>query len=138
MAKSILFVCVENSCRSQMAEAFARNYGADIQVYSAGSRPSGVVNKDAILVMQEIGIDMSYYKSKGFTDLPFKEFDYVITLGCKDTCPFIPADKHIEWDIADPKGQGVDFFRRTRDQIKNKVEELLEDIMREEANGQAF
>lgn len=126
--KKILFVCVENSCRSQMAEGIARHLGKGIfEVYSAGSKPKGEVDPNAIKVMQEIGIDISLYKSKGFDELPIRNFDYVITLGCKDICPFFPAEKHIEWNIDDPKGKDTDSFRKTRDAIKYKIERLISD-----------
>jgi arsenate reductase len=124
--KRVLFVCIENSCRSQMAEGFARQLGRGIlEVYSAGSKPSGIVNPDAIKAMREAGIDISRQQSKGFNDLPVKEFDHVVTLGCRDTCPFIPAKKHIEWQIDDPKGKSADEFRKTRDEIRGKVKELI-------------
>jgi arsenate reductase (thioredoxin) len=124
--KKVLFVCVENSCRSQMAEGFARNLGGGlISAYSAGSRPSGKINPEAIKVMREAGIDISSQSSKGFDQLPVREFDYVITLGCRDACPFVPAKEHIDWNIADPKGENVEFFRKVRDDIADKVKELL-------------
>lgn len=124
--KKVLFVCVENSCRSQMADGFARVLGkGKIESYSAGSRPSGKVNPVAVKVMREAGIDISGQRSKGFYDLGVKDFDYVITMGCKDTCPFVPAKKHIDWQIEDPKDKGEDFFRKTRDLIKEKVEQLI-------------
>ena len=120
--KKVLFVCVENSCRSQIAEGFAKHLGKDIlEVYSAGSKPSGKVNPIAIQVMRESNIDISKQKSKGFNDLAIKKFDYVITLGCQDICPFVPADKHIEWEIADPKDKDIAFFRKIRDEIKDKI-----------------
>ena len=132
MLKKILFVCVENSCRSQMAEGIARHLGKGIfEVYSAGSKPKSEVDPNAIKVMQEIGIDISSYKSKGFNEVPIRNFDYVITLGCKDVCPFFPAEKHIEWNIDDPKGKDIDFFRKTRDAIKYKIEQLIEDTYHE-------
>ncbi len=127
--KKILFVCIENSCRSQMAEGFAQEIGRDIlDAYSAGSRPSGNVNPTAVKVMQEIGIDIFNQKSKGFTDLPVKEFDYVVTLGCQDVCPFVPAKEHLDWQISDPKNKDIEFFRNVRDDIKNKVVKLIENI----------
>ncbi|MDD5408737.1 MAG: arsenate reductase ArsC [Candidatus Omnitrophica bacterium] len=127
--KKVLFVCIENSCRSQMAEGFANALGAlKLESYSAGSRPGGKVNSDAIKVMQEIGIDISAAKSKGFNDLSVKEFDYVVTMGCKDICPFVPAKEHIDWQIEDPKGKGEEFFRKIRDMIKEKVESLIREI----------
>lgn len=129
MNKKVLFVCIENSCRSQMAEGLARHLGRDIiDAYSAGSKPKGEVNADAVKVMREIGIDISLYKSKGFEDLPIKKFDVVITLGCKDTCPFFAADKHVEWKIEDPKGKNIEFFRKTRDQLKKNISSLLETL----------
>lgn len=124
--KRVLFVCVENSCRSQMAEGFAKKYGAgEIEAFSAGSKPFGKVNPSAIEVMKEVGIDISSQKSKGFPDLPCKEFDYVITLGCQDVCPFFPSKEKIDWQVEDPKGKSLDFFQKTRDQIENKVKELI-------------
>jgi protein-tyrosine-phosphatase len=120
----VLFVCVENSARSQMAEALARSLGAGvIEPYSAGSRPSGQVRAEAVKVMAELGIDISASKSKGFNQLPTKDFDYVITLGCRDKCPFYPAHKHIEWDIPDPE-QPEDFIR-VRDKIKTKLLQFI-------------
>ena len=122
----ILFVCVENSCRSQMAEGFAKKYGGDkIEAYSAGSKPSGIVNLDAVKVMDEIGIDITGQKSKGFMDLPYQAFDYIVTMGCQDTCPYFPAKEKFDWQIEDPKGKGVEIFRKVRDEIGNKVKELL-------------
>ena len=124
--KTVLFVCVENSCRSQMAEGFARNLGEGIiESYSAGSRPSGKINPEAIRVMRELGIDISSRRSKGFDQLSVKEFDFVITLGCQDTCPFVPAKQHIDWSIDDPKGKDVEFFRQVRDTIAKKAGELI-------------
>lgn len=127
--KKILFVCVENSCRSQMAEGFAKALGGlKFEAYSAGSKPGGKVNPDAVKVMREIGIDISTAKSKGFNDLPAKEFDYVVTMGCKDICPLVPAKEHIDWYIEDPKGKDEEFFRKTRDLIKEKVESLIREV----------
>lgn len=127
--KKILFVCVENSCRSQMAEGFAKALGGvKLEAYSAGSNPSGKVNPEAIKVMRQIGIDISTAKSKGFNELAVKEFDYVVTMGCQDICPFVPAKKHIDWEIEDPKGKGEESFRQTRDQIKEKVESLIREV----------
>jgi protein-tyrosine-phosphatase len=123
---SILFICIENSCRSQLAEGFARALGGDkIEAFSAGSRPSGVVNPEAISVMKEIGIDISQQYSKGFKDLPRQDPDYVVTMGCQDVCPFFPAKQELAWDIPDPKGRGPEFFRAVRDQIKSQVAQLL-------------
>jgi protein-tyrosine-phosphatase len=127
--KKVLFVCVENSCRSQMAEGFARIIGKGvIEAYSAGSRPSGKVNPLAIEVMKEAGIDISMNKSKCFNDIKGIKFDYVVTLGCGDTCPFVSADKHIHWDIQDPKRKDIEFFRITRDETAKKITDLVNGI----------
>ena len=126
MKPKILFVCVENSCRSQMAEGFAKFYGRDkIEAFSAGSNPSGKVDQIAIEVMKEKGIDISSQRSKGFNDLPYKSFDYVITMGCGDVCPFVPAKERIEWEIEDPKEKQKEKFREIRDKIENKLKEFL-------------
>ncbi len=128
--KKILFVCIENSCRSQIGEAFANFLGKDkVVVYSAGSKPSGKVNEAAIKVMKEKGIDISSARSKGFSDLPIKDFDCVIGMGCKDVCPFVLAKNHLTWEIQDPKGKDIDFFRKIRDQIETKVQEYLTTIL---------
>jgi len=123
----VLFVCVENSCRSQIAEGFARKFGGDkVEAFSAGSKPSGIVNPDAIKVMREAGIDISGHKSKGFSQLPYNKFDYIVTMGCQDTCPYFPAKEKIDWQIEDPKGKSIEFFRKTRDEIEKKVRELIQ------------
>jgi len=127
--KRVLFVCIENSCRSQMAEGFARKYGKGvIEACSAGSNPSGTVNPYAVQVMKEEGVDISGARAKGFCQLSLKEVDYAITLGCKDVCPFVPARNHREWDIEDPKNKGIDSFRKSRDKIKEKILEFIREI----------
>jgi len=129
MPKKIVFICVENSCRSQIAEGLARHRGGEnFTVYSAGSKPGKRVDPDAVEVMREIGIDISLHKPKGFSELPACDFDYVVTVGCNDTCPFLPAIKHIEWHIDDPKGKGIEYFRKTRDEIKYKIEQLINEL----------
>jgi arsenate reductase len=127
--KKILFLCINNSCRSQMAEGFAKKLGqGKIEAYSAGSYPSGKVDEMAIRVMKEKGIDISGQKSKGFSDLEEKNFDYVITMGCGDVCPFVPARQRIEWDLSDPKGKPIEAFREIRDLIESKVKEFIENL----------
>jgi arsenate reductase len=131
---SVLFVCIENSCRSQMAEGFARHYGAGmIEPFSAGSHPAQRVNPDAAAVMQEIGIDISGSRPKGFEALSLQQFDYVITMGCMDVCPFVAGKRHIDWDIEDPKGKSLYFFRKTRDTIEEKVKQLIRMIVAQQA-----
>jgi arsenate reductase (thioredoxin) len=127
--RKILFVCVENARRSQMAEGFAEAFGqGKIEVYSAGSRPSSAIDPLVIEVMKEKGIDLSGKRPKGLNDLPPIEMDYLVTMGCEETCPAIPAKKIIEWEIPDPKGKSTDFFREIRDIIEAKVKSLLEEI----------
>jgi arsenate reductase (thioredoxin) len=127
MTRRVVFVCVENSNRSQMAEAFARLHGGDqIEAYSAGSRPSGRVNPQAIEFMREKGYDLAGHVSKGLIDLPAIEFDVVVGMGCGDEgCPVLKARRREEWDIPDPKNLPPDEFRAVRDRIEEKVEELL-------------
>ena len=124
--KRMLFVCVENSNRSQMAEAFARMYGGDrIEAYSAGSRPSGQVNPKAIEAMKELGYDLSKHTSKSISNIPDIEYDLVVTMGCGDECPFVRAKHHEDWDIPDPKALEPDEFRRVRNLIGTKVKAAL-------------
>ena len=127
--KSIVFVCVENARRSQMAEGFANAFAQGrLGVYSAGSRPSSAIDYLIIEVMKEKGIDLSCKRPKGLNDLPPIEMDYLITMGCEETCPAIPAKQIVEWQIPDPKGKSIDFFREVRDIIENRVKALFEEI----------
>lgn len=124
--KRILFVCIENSNRSQMAEAFARMYGKDhVEAYSSGSKPSGQVNPRAIEFMKELGYDLSTHHSKPLNHLPEVEFDAVITMGCGDSCPWVNAKVREDWGIPDPKHLSDDEFRKVRDLIAEKVRGLL-------------
>jgi arsenate reductase (thioredoxin) len=124
--RQILFVCVENSNRSQMAEAFAKVLGAGrVEAYSAGSRPSGAVNPMAIAAMREKGYDLSSHRSKHISDVPQGPYDYVVTMGCGDSCPFIPAAHREDWAIADPKGLTQDGYNQVRDEIERQVRALL-------------
>ena len=128
--KKLLFVCVENSCRSQIAEAFARLLGGDrVEAYSAGSRPSGVVNPKAIASMKEIGYDLSSHNSKSLDELPDIDWDFVATMGCGDECPFIRAKLREDWQIPDPKNMSPDEFRNVREVIREKVASLLAEIL---------
>jgi arsenate reductase len=109
-----------------MAEGFARTLGQGVvEPYSAGSKPSGEVNQDAIAVMREKGIDITGQSSKGFADLPLKQVDYLVTMGCKDTCPIFPTVKQLDWQLDDPAGLPIEEFRRVRDEIELKVTELI-------------
>ncbi len=123
--KRVLFVCIENSCRSQMAEAFAHLFAQDlIQAFSAGSRPSGQINAKAIAVMAELGYNLNSHSSKSLSEIPQIKYDYVITMGCGDECPFIPAGHHEDWDLPDPKTLPMEQFRQVRDRIGERVKEL--------------
>jgi len=125
----VVFVCVENARRSQMAEGFAEAFGkGKLEVYSAGSRPSSAIDSLVIKVMKEKGIDLFGKKPKGLNDLPLIEMDYLVTMGCEETCPAVPAKKIIEWEIPDPKGKPVGVCRQVRDLIEEKVKALLEEI----------
>jgi len=125
----IVFVCVENARRSQMAEGFANAFGQGrLEVYSAGSSPSSQIDPLVIEVMKEKGIDLSGKRPKGLNDLPSIEMDYLITMGCEETCPAVLAKKIIEWQIPDPIGKPIDFFREVRNTIENKVRALFEEI----------
>ena len=127
--KRILFVCVENSCRSQMAEAFALMHGgSDIEPHSAGSRPSGKVNPRAIESMLEVGYDLTAHDSKSLDDIPDGEWDFVATMGCGDECPLIRAKQREDWQIPDPKDMPPEEFGKVRDQIEQKVIEVLKRI----------
>jgi len=123
--KRVLFVCVENSNRSQMAEAFARIHGGDgVDALSAGSKPSGRINPKAIRFMQEMGYDLSNHASKSLDDIS-GEFDAVITMGCGDNCPWVPARRREDWALPDPRDMDDDGYRAVRDEISARVKQLL-------------
>jgi protein-tyrosine-phosphatase len=127
--KKILFVCVENSCRSQMAEAFARMHGKDIiEAYSSGSQPSGIVNKKAVSSMTEVGYDLSFHTSKPLTDIPDIEYDMVTTMGCGDSCPFVKAKLREDWEVPDPKNMDEQDFRNVRNLIEERVKNLIKHL----------
>jgi protein-tyrosine-phosphatase len=127
MKKKILFVCIENSNRSQMSQAFAKMLGGKkVEAYSAGSKPSGIVNPKAIAAMKELGYDLSKHDSKSLDEVKeFAPFDAVVTMGCGDACPWMPAKQFIDWEIPDPKNMEPEQFNKVRDMIGNKVKELL-------------
>jgi len=127
--RRILFVCVENARRSQMAEGFTEAFGkGKIEVYSAGSHPSSSIDPMVIEVMKEKGIDLSGKRPKSLDDLPPDEMDYLVTMGCEETCPAVLAKKIIKWEIPDPKGKPIDEVRRIRDMLEAKVKMLLEEV----------
>ena len=129
IVKRVLFVCVENANRSQMAEAFARILGGkSVEAYSAGSHPSGKVNPKAVEAMRELGYDLSVHGSKSLDELPDVAFDFVATMGCGDACPMVRAKQRADWSIPDPKHLPSDEFRVVRDLIQDKVRVTLDEL----------
>ena len=128
--KKLLFVCIENSNRSQMSQAFAKIHGGEnVEAYSAGSKPSGIVNPKAIAAMKELGYDLSTHDSKSLEEVKaFAPFDVVVTMGCGDACPWMPAKKFVDWVIPDPKHMEPTEFNGVRDFIEEKVKELLKEL----------
>ena len=128
--KKILFVCVENSNRSQMSQAFATMSGkGEIEAFSAGSNPSGKINPRAIAAMKELGYDLTKHQSKSLEEVKqYAPFDVVVTMGCGDACPWMPAKKFIDWQIPDPREMNENDFRKVRDLIQEKVKGLLSEL----------
>jgi len=130
MKKKLLFVCIENANRSQMAQAFATIHGGEnVEAYSAGSKPSGVVNPKAIAAMKELGYDLSTHDSKSLDEVKqFAPFDVVVTMGCGDACPWMPAKQFVDWQIPDPKHLEPKEFNTIRDLISQQVKELVANL----------
>lgn len=127
---TVLFVCVHNAGRSQMAAGFMRTLGADrVEVLSAGSAPKDSINPIAVQAMQEVGIDISNNVPKVLTPEAVQESDAVITMGCGDACPFYPGKRYEDWVLDDPAGQGIESVRIIRDDIKKRVEQLLSELL---------
>ena len=127
---TVLFVCVHNAGRSQMAAGFMRELGGDrVDVLSAGSEPKASINPIAVAAMQEVGIDISNQEPKILTTDAVLESDAVITMGCGDACPIFPGKRYEDWVLEDPAGQDIEFVRRVRDDIKSRVEALLSEIL---------
>ncbi len=127
--KRVIFVCVENSNRSQMAQAFAQMEGeGKVEAHSAGSRPSGRINPKAIEAMRELGYDLSTHQSKGLDDFNGQDFDAAITMGCGDECPLVNAKLRLDWQIPDPRDMTPEEFRGVRDLIRRKVRDLLQSL----------
>lgn len=122
---SVAFVCIGNSCRSQMAEGFARHYGSDLlEIYTAGTHPASYISPDTIKVMAEKGIDISSHYPKNIKEIP-TEVDVLITMGCEVECPYIPAKLRENWGIDDPIGKPVEEYRKIRDIIEEKIKNLI-------------
>ena len=129
MKPVIVFICVENSCRSQIAEAFGKIFSQDTyEIKSAGSLPSGKVNPTAVRLMNELGYDMSLHSSTSVNQLHQEEIEVMVSMGCGDACPNILAKEKIEWEIPDPKEMPLGDFRKIRDLIKDEVEELFKNL----------
>lgn len=127
---SVLFVCIHNAGRSQMAAGYLRHLGAGrIEVRSAGSAPAASINPAAVQAMAEEGIDISAEQPKILTTEAVEVSDVVVTMGCGDTCPFYPGKRYEDWTLDDPAGQGVDAVRPIRDEIRRRVEELISELL---------
>ncbi len=131
-----LFVCIGNSCRSQMAEGFARALqGSRYEIFSAGSRPAGVVNPLAIEVMKENGIDIATHRSKSTRQVPQERYEVVVTMGCGDACPHLPSKYRLDWQIPDPVGQPIESFRKVRDLVEHEIKDLFLNLEKLERTG---
>lgn len=132
MKKKVAFICVHNSCRSQMAEGWAKKLGNDVlEAYSAGTEKYPEVKPLAVQVMEEAGVDMSLHHPKLLSDIP-EEVDILITMGCNVVCPFVPNSHSEDWGLEDPSGGPIEDYRNTRDLIKKKVEDLIKRIKNNE------
>lgn len=126
---TVLFLCVHNAGRSQMAAGWLRHLAGDrVQVLSAGSAPADQVNPAAVEAMAEVGVDISAASPKPWTEETLEATDVVVTMGCGDTCPVLPGKRYLDWPLEDPAGKGVESVRPIRDQIRGRVEELMGDL----------
>ena len=125
----VLFLCVHNAGRSQMGAGFMRSLGGNnVRVFSGGSEPASKVNPSAVEAMREVDIDIADYVPQKWSMEMLHEVDVVVTMGCGDTCPYIPGKRYVDWPLDDPAGQGIDAVRPIRDQIKALVETLLSEL----------
>jgi len=126
---TVLFVCIHNAGRSQMAAGFLQSLAGDrIEVLSAGTEPKDEINPSAIAAMAEVGIDITQNSPKVLTTEAVQASDYVITMGCGDTCPYFPGKTYLDWPLDDPAGQGIDGVRPIRDEIRAKIDALIAEI----------
>ena len=127
---TVLFVCVHNAGRSQMAAGFLQHLAGDrVEVLSAGSQPADAVNPVAVAAMAEVGIDLATAAPKLLTDAAVQEADVVVTMGCGDACPFYPGKRYEDWPLDDPAGQGIEAVRPIRDEIRSRVEALVAELL---------
>ena len=132
---SVLFVCVHNAGRSQMAAGFLTHLGGGrVEVRSAGSIPGDQVNPSAVAAMAEVGIDISVQRPKILTTDAVQASDVVITMGCGDACPIFPGKRYLDWDLEDPAGQGVEAVRPIRDEIKARIQALLTELLPDQSH----
>jgi arsenate reductase len=126
---TVLFLCVHNAGRSQMAAGFTRHLGGDgIRVLSGGSEPADQINPSAVAAMAEVGVDITGQQPERWTDERLEMSDVVVTMGCGDTCPYVPGTRYLDWPLEDPAGQGVDAVRPIRDDIEQRVRGLLAEL----------
>ena len=129
MTPEILFLCVHNAGRSQMAAGFARQFGGNrVVVYSAGSAPGETLNPAVVVAMNEVGIDISAESPKKLTDQMARDADVIVTMGCGDECPYYPGKRYDDWELTDPAGQRLEVVRAVRDDIKSRVRALLDEL----------
>ncbi|MGI8667487.1 MAG: arsenate reductase ArsC [Jatrophihabitans sp.] len=127
---TVLFVCVHNAGRSQMATGWLKQLAGDrIEIWSAGSEPANQVNSIAVEAMREVGIDISAETPKILTTDSVSRADVVITMGCGDTCPYFPGKRYEDWDLTDPAGQDIDVVREVRDDIKQRIQVLVSELL---------
>ena len=125
----ILFLCVHNAGRSQMAAAFARQLGAErVVVHSAGSAPGETLNPAVVAAMKEVGLDISAESPRKLTDQMARDADVIVTMGCGDACPYYPGKRYDDWTLTDPAGQSLDLVRAVRDEIRSRVSALLREL----------
>jgi arsenate reductase (thioredoxin) len=126
---NVLFLCVHNAGRSQMAAGWLRHLGGDaVGVYSAGSTPANEVNPAAVAAMGEVGVDISTATPQRWTEEMIGEVDVVVTMGCGDTCPYVPGTRYIDWELTDPRGLDLDAVRPIRDEIERRVRDLMAEL----------
>lgn len=125
----VLFLCVHNAGRSQMAAGWMRHLGGDrVRVYSAGSEPAETINPVAVDAMAEVGIDIIGNVPQRWSEEMLAEVDVVVTMGCGDACPYVPGTRYVDWDLTDPHGKGIEAVRPIRDEIAGRVEKLLSEL----------
>lgn len=130
MTPTVLFLCVHNAGRSQMAAGWMRHLAGDsVQVFSAGSEPADSINPVAVEAMAEVGIDIAGNQPQPWTEAMLEQVDVVITMGCGDTCPYVPGTRYVDWELTDPHGQGIETVRPIRDDIELRVRGLLEELV---------